>query len=200
VQANRKTKEGADNPDRDGQFKHINEQVAVFLQDNQLVISVDTKKKELVGDFKNAGQEWQPQGKPVEVKGHDFPDPDLGKANPYGVYDQGANIGWVSVGTDHDTVEFAVESIRRWWNKIEHRMFSHITMNWRGRPLVSYETIVNLIESTTPQAGLAINAELDVNPYEKGIRVSDGELEMVNLTKAEFHGEWNYSIAVNCSS
>lgn len=257
LQANRKTKEGADNPDRDAQFNYINEQVAEFLQSSQPVISVDTKKKELVGDFKNAGQEWQPQGEPELVKGHDFPDPELGKANPYGVYDQGANVGWVSVGTDHDTAEFAVESIRRWWfkmgrsrypdatkllitadcggsngyrvrlwkvalqkfsnetglcisishfppgtskwNKIEHRMFSHISMNWRGRPLISHETIVNLIGSTTTRAGLTINAELDANLYEKGIHVSDEELGMVNLTKAKFHGEWNYSIAANCS-
>ncbi len=258
LQANRKTKEGADNPDRDAQFNYINEQVVAFLQCNQPVISVDTKKKELVGDFKNAGREWQPKGKPERVKGHDFPDPEWGKANPYGVYDQGANVGWVSVGTDHDTAEFAVESIRRWWNKmgrsrypdatkllitadcggsngyrvrlwkvalqrlsnetglrisvchfppgtskwnkIEHRMFSYISMNWRGKPLISHETIVNLIGSTTTRTGLTINAELDVNPYEKGIRVSDEELEMVNLTKAKFHGEWNYSIDVNCSS
>lgn len=257
LQANRKTKEGADNPDRDAQFNYINAQVAAFLQSDQPVISVDTKKKELVGDFKNAGQEWQPQGEPERVKGHDFPDPELGKASPYGVYDQGANAVWVSVGTDHDTAEFAVESIRRWWNKmgrsrypdatkllitadcggsngyrvrlwkvalqrfsnetglcisvchfppgtskwnkIEHRMFSYISMNWRGRPLISHETIVNLIGYTTTRTGLTINAELDVNLYEKGIRVSDEELEMVNITKAKFHGEWNYSINVNCS-
>jgi len=258
LQANRKTKEGTDNPDRDAQFNYINKRVAAFLRGDQPVISVDTKKKELVGDFKNAGQEWQPQGGPERVNGHDFPDPELGKVNPYGVYDQGANVGWVSVGTDHDTAEFAVESIRRWWykmgcvrypdatqllitadcggsngyrvrlwkvalqkfsnetglcisvchfppgtskwNKIEHRMFSYISMNWRGRPLVSHETIVNLIGSTTTRTGLTINAELDINRYEKGIHVSDEELKMVNLTKAKFHGEWNYSIAENCSS
>ena len=258
LQANRKTKEGTDNPDRDAQFNYINKRVAAFLRGDQPVISVDTKKKELVGDFKNAGQEWQPQGGPERVNGHDFPDPELGKVNPYGVYDQGANVGWVSVGTDHDTAEFAVESIRRWWykmgcvrypdatrllitadcggsngyrvrlwkvalqkfsnetglcisvchfppgtskwNKIEHRMFSYISMNWRGRPLVSHETIVNLIGSTTTRTGLTINAELDINRYEKGIHVSDEELKMVNLTKAKFHGEWNYSIAANCSS
>jgi transposase len=258
LQANRKTKEGADNPDRDAQFNHINEQVYEFQQKDQPVISVDTKKKELVGEFKNAGQEWQPKGKPELVNGHDFPDPQLKKASPYGVYDQGANVGWVSVGTDNDTAEFAVESIRRWWhkmgrprypdatellitadcggsngyrvrlwkvalqrlsnetglcisvchfppgtskwNKIEHRMFSYISMNWRGKPLVNYETIVNLIGNTTTRTGLTINAELDVNQYEKGIQVSDEELEMVNLTKAAFHGEWNYSIASNCSS
>lgn len=257
LQANRKTKEGAKNPDRDAQFKYINEQVAVFLHGEQPVISVDTKKKELVGEFKNAGQEWRPHGNPELVNGHDFPDPELGKVSPYGVYDQGANVGWVSVGTDHDTAEFAVESIHRWWdkmgrsrypdatrllitadcggsngyrvrlwkvalqrlanktglcisvchfppgtskwNKIEHRMFSYISMNWRGRPLISHETIVNLIGSTTTRTGLTINAELDVNLYEKGIHVSDEELEKVNLTKAPFHGEWNYSISANCS-
>lgn len=258
LQANRKTKEGADNPDRDAQFNYINGQVVAFLKCNQPVISVDTKKKELVGNFKNAGQEWQPKGRPEQVKGHDFPDPELGKANPYGVYDQGANNGWVSVGTDHDTAEFAVESIRRWWNKmgrlrypdaykllitadcggsngyrvrlwkialqrfsnetglsisvchfppgtskwnkIEHRMFSYISMNWRGKPLISHETIVNLIGGTTTRTGLSINAELDNNSYEKGIHVSDEELKLINLTKAKFHGEWNYTISKNCSS
>ena len=257
LQANRKTKEGTKNPDRDAQFKYINEQVAAFLHNEQPVISVDTKKKELVGEFKNAGQEWRPHGNPELVNGHDFPNHELGKVSPYGVYDQGANVGWVSVGTDHDTAEFAVESIHRWWdkmgrsrypdatkllitadcggsngyrvrlwkvalqrlanktglcisvchfppgtskwNKIEHRMFSYISMNWRGRPLISHETIVNLIGSTTTRTGLTINAELDVNLYEKGIHVSDAELEKVNLTKATFHGEWNYSISTNCS-
>jgi hypothetical protein len=258
LQANRKTKEGsADHPDRDQQFNYINEQAIAFQNKKQPVISVDTKKKELVGEFKNAGQEWQPKGEPVQVQGHDFPDPQLGKANPYGVYDQNANVGWVSVGTDHDTSEFAVESIRRWWNnmgharypdatellitadgggsngyrvrlwkvalqrfanetglrisvchfppgtskwnKIEHRMFSYISMNWRGKPLISHEVIVNLIGSTTTQSGLTISAELDINIYPKGIRVSDDELEMVNLTKAAFHGEWNYIIDKNCS-
>ena len=258
LQANRKTKEGsADHPDRDQQFNYINEQATAFQNQKQPVISVDTKKKELVGEFKNAGQEWQPKGDPVQVQGHDFPDPQLGKANPYGVYDQNANVGWVSVGTDHDTSEFAVESIRRWWNnmgrarypdatellitadgggsngyrvrlwkvalqrfanetglrisvchfppgtskwnKIEHRMFSYISMNWRGQPLISHEVIVNLIGSTTTKSGLTISAELDINIYPKGIRVSDDELEMVNLTKAAFHGEWNYIIDKNCS-
>ncbi len=258
LQANRKTKEGsADHPDRDQQFNYINEKVSAFQSQKQPVISVDTKKKELVGDFKNAGQEWEPKGEPQEVQGHDFPDPKLGKANPYGVYDQNANVGWVSVGTDHDTSEFAVESIRRWWNnmgrsrypgatellitadgggsngyrvrlwkvalqkfanetglrisvchfppgtskwnKIEHRMFSFISMNWRGRPLISHEVIVDLIGSTTTQKGLSISAELDTNIYQKGIQVSDEELEAVNLSKAQFHGEWNYTIANNCS-
>ena len=127
LQANRKTKEGADNPDRDAQFNYINKQVAAFLRGDHPVISVDTKKKELVGDFKNAGQEWQPKGEPERVKGHDFPDPELGKVNPYGVYDQGANVGWVSVGTDHDTAEFAVESIRRWWNKMGRVRYPNAT-------------------------------------------------------------------------
>lgn len=258
LQANRKTKEGsADHPDRDQQFNYINDQAIAFQQRRQPVISVDTKKKELVGEFKNGGQEWQPKGNPELVQGHDFPDPKLGKANPYGVYDQQANVGWVSVGTDHDTSEFAVESIRRWWNKmgrlrypdatelmitadgggsngyrvrlwkvalqkfanesglhisvchfppgtskwnkIEHRMFSHISMNWRGKPLISHEVIINLIGNTTTQGGLTINAELDTNIYPKGIRISDDELEAVNLTKAKFHGEWNYIIAENCS-
>lgn len=258
LQANQKTKEGsADHLDRDQQFNYINEQATAFQHQKQPVISVDTKKKELVGEFKNPGQEWQPKGDPVQVQGHDFPDPQLGKANPYGVYDQNANVGWVSVGTDHDTSEFAVESIRRWWNnmgrarypdatellitadgggsngyrvrlwkvalqrfanetglrisvchfppgtskwnKIEHRMFSYISMNWRGQPLISHEVIVNLIGSTTTQSGLTISAELDTNIYPKGIRVSDDELEMVNLTKAPFHGEWNYTIDKNCS-
>ena len=258
LQANRKTKEGsANHPDRDQQFNYINEQATAFQNQKQPVISVDTKKKELVGEFKNAGQEWQRQSDPVKVQGHDFTDQKLGKENPYGVYDQNANVGWVSVGTDHDTSEFAVESIRRWWNnmgrarypeatellitadgggsngyrvrlwkvalqrfanetglrisvchfppgtskwnKIEHRMFSYISMNWRGQPLISHEVIVNLIGSTTTQSGLTISAELDVNIYPKGIRVSDDELEMVNLTKAAFHGEWNYIIDKNCS-
>jgi hypothetical protein len=258
LQANRKTKEGsANHPDRDQQFAYINEQAVAFQQRKQPVISVDTKKKELVGEFTNGGQEWQPKGEPEQVQGHDFPDPKLGKANPYGVYDQHADVGWVSVGTDHDTSEFAVESIRRWWNKmgrlrypdaaellitadgggsngyrvrlwkvalqrfanetglrisvchfppgtskwnkIEHRMFSHISMNWRGRPLISHEVIVNLIGSTTTQSGLTINAELDTNLYPKGIRISDEELETVNLTKASFHGEWNYAIGIKCS-
>ena len=258
LQANRKTKEGsADHQDRDRQFHHINEQAMDFQRRQEPVISVDTKKKELVGEFKNGGQEWQPQGTPVEVNGHDFPDPALGKANPYGVYDQNANVGWVSVGTDHDTAEFAVESIRRWWNKmgksrypnatelmitadgggsngyrvrlwkialqrfanetglrlsvchfppgtskwnkIEHRMFSYISMNWRGKPLISHEVIVNLIGSTTTRSGLMITAELDTNLYEKGLRISDAELAAVNLKKAAFHGEWNYSIEQNCS-
>ncbi len=258
LQANRKTKEGtANHPDRDQQFHYINEQASAFQWKQQPVISVDTKKKELVGDFKNAGREWQPHGAPEDVNGHDFPDHLLGKVSPYGVYDPQANVGWVSVGIDHDTSEFAVESIRRWWNKmgqacypkasellitadgggsngyrvrlwkvalqrfanetglhisvchfppgtskwnkIEHRMFSHISMNWRGRPLVSHEVIVNLIGATTSKGGLSIKAELDTNLYPKGIHISDEELNAVNLAKAEFHGEWNYVITNNCS-
>ncbi|WP_040333655.1 ISAzo13 family transposase, partial [Candidatus Magnetobacterium casense] len=253
-----KIREGSDHPDRDAQFRYINEQVVDFQQRQEPVISVDTKKKELVGDFKNAGREWQPMGQPDVVRDHDFADKELGKVNPYGVYDQGANIGWVSVGTDNDTSEFAVESIRRWWrkmgcehypnaktllitadcggsngyrvrlwkvalqrfanetglnisvchfppgtskwNKIEHRMFCHISMNWRGKPLTSHEIIVNLIGSTTTNKGLKIKAELDTTAYSKGIKVSDEEFDKVNLTKASFHGEWNYTIAPNCSS
>jgi len=258
LQANRKTREGSKHEDRDAQFDYINRQVQDFQERNQPVISVDTKKKELVGDFKNGGREWHPKGQPEEVRCHDFMDRELGKVNPYGVYDQTANAGWVSVGTDHDTAEFAVESIRRWWrnmggfrypearellitadgggsngyrvrlwkvalqklsnetglivrvchfppgtskwNKIEHRMFSHISMNWRGKPLISHEVIVNLIGNTRTNEGLMIKAELDTESYPKGVKVSDEELSKLNLTKADFHGEWNYSIAPNCSS
>lgn len=257
LQANRKVREGSCHPDRDAQFRYIYKQVKAFQQSNQPVISVDTKKKELVGDFKNAGREWQPIGQPERVRVHDFPDKTLGKVNPYGVYDQTANVGWVSVGIDHDTSSFAVESIRRWWNKmgqqtypeakrllitadgggsngyrirlwkielqrfadeqgleifvchfppgtskwnkIEHRMFSHISMNWRGKPLTSHEVIVNLIANTTTQQGLKIQAELDTNSYPKGIKVADAQLEDINLLKADFHGEWNYSIRHKCS-
>jgi len=252
LQANQKTREGSHHPDRDAQFNHINDEVAVFQQRGQPVISVDTKKKELVGDFKNGGREWRPKGDPEPVRVHDFADKELGKVNPYGVYDQTANVGWVSVGTDHDTAEFAVESIRRWWNnmgrerygnasdllitadcggsnghrvrlwkialqnlaneaglrisvchfppgtskwnKIEHRMFSHISMNWRGKPLISHEVIVNLIGNTTTRTGLTIKAELDTSAYEKGKKVTEAELAQVNLERADFHGEWNYSI------
>lgn len=252
LQANRKTKEGALHPDRDAQFTYINEQVRAFQSRGQPVVSVDTKKKELVGDFKNGGREWQPQGQPEAVRVYDFVDKQLGKGIPYGVYDPTANVGWVSVGSDHDTAEFAVETLRRWWanmgapmyggatellitadgggsngsrnrlwkvalqelanesglrisvchfppgtskwNKIEHRMFSHISMNWRGKPLTSHEVIVNLIANTTTQTGLRIRAELDSRQYPTGIKVSDQELENVRLHKADFHGEWNYTI------
>lgn len=252
LQANRKTKEGGTNPDRDAQFNHIYNKVSDFQERSQPVISVDTKKKELVGEYKNAGKEWRPKGDPELVKVYDFVEKKLGKVNPYGVYDQTANIGWVSVGTDHDTAEFAVESIRRWWknmgsirypdatellitadgggsngsrvrlwkialqklvdetglhitvshfppgtskwNKIEHRMFSHISMNWRGKPLTSHEVIVNLIANTTTEKGLKIQAELDTNLYPKGIKISDEELSKINIKRDDFHGEWNYTM------
>ncbi len=252
LQANRKTKEGASHPDREAQFTYINEHVQAFQSRGQPVVSVDTKKKELIGDFKNGGREWQPKGRPEPVRVYDFVDKQLGKGIPYGVYDPTANVGWVSVGSDHDTAEFAVETLRRWWynmgapmyggatellitadgggsngrrnrlwkvalqelaseiglrisvchfppgtskwNKIEHRMFSHISMNWRCKPLTSHEVIVNLIAHTTTQTGLMIRAELDSRQYPTGIKVSDQEFENVRLHKADFHGEWNYTI------
>lgn len=258
LQANRKTREGTDHEDRDAQFGYINRQVLDYQQRAQPVISVDTKKKELVGDFKNGGREWQPHGHPEAVRTHDFIDRELGKVNPYGVYDPTLNAGWVSVGTDHDTAEFAVESIRRWWrkmgcpaypkatqllitadgggsngyrvrlwkvalqrlandsglslrvchfppgtskwNKIEHRMFSFISLNWRGKPLISHEVIVNLIGGTTNRNGLRIRAELDTTNYPIGVKITDDGLGRVNLTPDPFHGEWNYSIAPLCSS
>jgi hypothetical protein len=252
LQANRKTNEGSSHPDRDAQFRYINRRVIACQRRHQPVVSVDTKKKELVGEFKNVGEEWQPKGKPEEVKVHDFPDKKLGKAIPYGVYDLARNEGWVSVGIDHDTARFAAASIRRWWqemgsprysgatelmitadgggsnssrnrlwkvalqelandlsltlrvchfppgtskwNKIEHRLFCFITKNWRGRPLTSYEVIVNLIAATTTETGLTVRAALDTNEYETGIEVSDEQLAGVKLTPARFHGEWNYTI------
>jgi hypothetical protein len=252
LQGNQKTKEGSGHPDRDAQFRYIHDRVEDFQNRGQPVVSVDTKKKELVGDFKNGGREWHPQGQPEPVRVHDFVDPARGKVNPYGVYDPTANLGWVSVGVDHDTAEFAVETLRRWWekmgrvryphatallvtadgggsngtrvrlwkvalqrladqtglrisvchfppgtskwNKIEHRMFSHISMNWRGKPLYNHEVIVNLIASTTTRTGLKIEAELDLNVYPKGIQVTDEELNRVRIQRAEFHGEWNYTI------
>jgi hypothetical protein len=252
LQANRKTKEGSSHPDRNAQFEYINQQVIACQKQRQPVVSVDAKKKESVGEFKNAGQEWQPQGRPQKVKVHDFPDKKLGKAIPYGVYDLASNEGWVSVGIDHDTAQFATASIRRWWqemgcrrfpratrlmitadgggsnssrsrlwkvavqdlandldmelqvchfppgtskwNKIEHRLFCFITKNWRGRPLTSYEVIVNLIGNTTTKTGLTVRAALDPNRYETGIEVSDEQLAQVNWTPAQFHGEWNYTI------
>ncbi len=258
LQANQKTREGSSHPDRDKQFAYINDKVVDFQARGQPVVSVDTKKKELIGDFKNQGQEWQPKGHPEQVRVHDFPDEQAGKVNPYGVYDQTNNEGWVSVGTDNDTAEFAGESIRRWWykmgserypkatellvtadcggsngyrirlwkvalqslandtglrisvchfppgtskwNKIEHRMFCHISMNWRGKPLINHEIAVNLIANTTTVTGLAITAELDRNVYPKGLKIPDAELAKVNLKKASFHGEWNYTIAPSCSS
>jgi transposase len=253
LQANRKTLEGADNPDRDAQFHFINDAVQAALAENQPVISVDTKKKELVGDFKNAGREWRPQGEPEDVRAHDFLIKDLGRAVPYGIYDLAANTGWVNVGIDNDTAAFAVQTIRRWWqdvggvryplakrllitadgggsngsrvrlwkrelqrladelgisievrhlppgtskwNKIEHRLFSFITQNWRAKPLVSYRVIVDLIAATTTETGLKVYCELDVNRYPKGILVSDDEMASLNIQRADFHGEWNYTIA-----
>jgi hypothetical protein len=252
LQSNRKTVEGASHPDRNAQFEHISYTVQAFQNRGQPVISVDTKKKELVGAFKNVGREWRPQGDPDKVKVHDFMDPELGKAIPYGVYDLSSNQGWVSVGIDHDTARFAVEAIRRWWrkmgsqryrnarkllitadgggsnssrcrlwkvalqdlagqlgltihvchfppgtskwNKIEHRMFCHITQNWRGKPLVSHEIIINLIAGTATNAGLKIRAELDRGSYPIGVAVADKELAAVNLKRGSFHGDWNYSI------
>lgn len=252
LQANRKRREGDGHPDRNAQFEHINAEVLAFQFQGQPVISVDTKKKELVGDFKNGGREWRPQGEPHEVRVHDFMDPSLGKAIPYGVYDVTNNQGWVSVGIDHDTARFAAEAIRRWWrkmgrkrfpgarqllitadgggsnssrcrlwkvalqdladeiglqlsvchfppgtskwNRIEHRLFCHITQNWRGKPLVSHQVIVNLIANTTTRTGLVVEAELDTNVYHTGAKVSDDELAKVRITKAPFHGDWNYTI------
>lgn len=252
LQANQKTKEGDSHPDRNAQFEHINRKVKRCLGDKQPVISVDTKKKEMVGDFKNGGQELRPKGKPEPVRVHDFVIPELGRANPYGIYDLAQNTGWVSVGVDHDTAAFAVESIRRWWqsmgqpiypkakrllitadgggsngarvrlwktelqkfaneiglpiavchfppgtskwNKIEHRLFSFITQNWRGKPLVSFEVIVSLIAATTTTNGLKVHSELDTNPYPPGIKVTDKDFAQVKLRPDKFHGEWNYEI------
>ena len=252
LQANRKTREGDSHPDRDAQFTHMNARVSQALAEQQPVISVDTKKKELVGDFKNGGREWRGQGDPEAVRVHDFLIKQLGRAVPYGIYDLAANAGWVSVGIDHDTAQFAVQTIRGWWhsvgsrrypnahhltitadgggsngsrvrlwkrelqrladelcidirvhhlppgtskwNKIEHRLFSFITMNWRAKPLVSYRVIVDLISATTTDTGLSVRCELDSNTYTKGIVVTDGEMAEINITRDEFHGEWNYTI------
>jgi hypothetical protein len=252
LQSNRKTKEGESHPDRNAQFEFINLAVKQFQQRGQPVISVDTKKKELVGPFKNGGREWQPKGEPEQVRVHDFLDKELGKAIPYGVFDLSQNQGWVSVGIDHDTAQFAAQAIRRWWNKmgahryrnsrellitadgggsnasrsrlwkvalqdlarqlgmpiqvchfppgtskwnkIEHRMFSHITQNWRGRPLISHEVILQLIANTTTKTGLKIYAELDSGYYPIGIKVSDAELAALHLKRADFHGDWNYTL------
>lgn len=253
LQANRKTREGASHPDRNAQFEYINASVRRFLKGGQPAISVDTKKKELVGDFRNGGREWHRQGEPEEVRVHDFLDKLLGKAIPYGVYDMLHNQGWVSVGIDHDTAQFAANSIRRWWNemgqdrfprakkllitadgggsnghrtrlwkvslqqladelgiqlfvchfppgtskwnKIEHRLFSFITQNWRGRPLVSHEAIVNLIASTTTRTGLVVKAALDTNHYDTEIKVTEEELARLRLKRHEFHGDWNYTLS-----
>jgi transposase len=252
LQAPAKAKEGTQHPDRDAQFRYLNDISERFTSSGQPVISVDTKKKELVGEYANGGREWQPKGEPVEVKTHDFIDPEAGKAVPYGVYDVGADEGWVSVGDSADTSAFAVEAIRRWWdnmgahrypkakkllitadaggsngyrprawkvelaklatetgleitcchyppgtskwNKIEHRMFSFMTMNWRGRPLVSFRTIIESISSTKTRSGLRLRAERDWNYYETGRKVTEAELAAVPLTRHEFHGDWNYTI------
>jgi hypothetical protein len=252
LQANTKTIEGRQHPDRDGQFRYINEQVKDHQDTADPVVSVDTKKKELVGQFANAGAQWRPAGEPVATHTHDFPGDSLGKVVPYGIYDLAANTGWVNVGTDHDTAAFAVESIRRWWtatgrtdyphaarllitadaggsngyrtrawkaelaalavdiglaitvchfppgtskwNKVEHRLFSHITMNWRGRPLASHEVIVQTIAATTTRTGLRVHAELDTNTYDTGVRVSDRQHDALPVTRHDWHGDWNYTL------
>jgi transposase len=252
LQANTKTIEGKQHPDRDAQFRYINEQVKAHQETADPVVSVDTKKKELVGQFANAGRQWRPAGQPVSTRTHDFPGDGLGKAVPYGVYDLAANTGWVNVGTDHDTAAFAVESIRRWWiavgkvdyshatrllvtadaggsngyrtrawkaeladlavrtglaitvchfppgtskwNKVEHRLFAHITMNWRGRPLASHEVIVQSIAATTTRTGLRVHAELDTNTYDTGVRVSDRQHDALPVTRHDWHGDWNYTL------
>ena len=253
LQANRKTREGSNHIDRDAQFHYINDRVKEVLASGNPAISVDTKKKELVGDFKNGGREWRPKGSPEEVRVHDFVIPELGRAVPYGVYDIAGNAGWVSVGIDHDTAAFATNAIRSWWqvmgrerypvaknllitadgggsngsrvrlwklelqkladeldipitvchlppgtskwNKIEHRLFSFITSNWRGKPLISHQVIVQLIGATTTKAGLKVRCQLDPMTYPAGIKVSDDELAAVNITRHDFHGEWNYTIS-----
>jgi transposase len=252
LQANRKTEEGSDHPDRDAQFGYINRCIRRFQKRHQPVVSVDAKKRELVGNYRNPGREWRPEGTPQRVRTHDFRDKELGVAIPYGVYDLTRNDGWVSVGIDHNTAEFATESVRRWWermgslaypdadellltadgggsngsrarlwklkvqrladrlglrisvchfppgtskwNRVEHRMFCHITENWRGRPLVSRAVIVNSIGRVRTREGLRIEAELDTNSYPKGIKVSDEEMAGLNLQRAKFHGDWNYTI------
>jgi transposase len=252
LQANRKTREGTSHPDRNAQFEHINAQINAFQAAGQPTISVDTKKKELVGDFKNGGRELRPKGDPESVRVHDFMLPELGKVAPYGVYDIAANAGWINLGITSDTAAFAVESIRRWWrelgqsryqdakqilitadcggsngarvrlwktelqrlanqtglsitvthlppgtskwNRIEHRLFAFITQNWRGKPLLTHQVIVQLIASTTTEMGLTVQCRLDDNTYDKGIKVSDAEMAKLNITPANFHGEWNYTI------
>ena len=250
LQANRKTKEGSAHPDRNAQFEHINARARAFLKTGQPAISVDAKKKEQIGEYKNGGREWHPKGEPETVKAHDF---EKQKDTPYGVYDLGLNAGWVNVGADHDTSAFAVESIRRWWNmmgreaypdagqllitadgggsngsrvrlwklelqkladetrleilvshfppgtskwnKIEHRLFSFITKNWRGKPLVSHEVIVNLIAATTTRAGLRVQSQLDTGKYPKGVKVGKQEFAAIQLLPDSFHGEWNYTVS-----
>lgn len=253
LQAPAKMQEGRQHPDRDAQFRYLNDQVKAFLAAGQPVVSVDAKKKELVGAFKNGGREWQPTGQPEAVNVHDFIDKRLGKAIPYGIYDLGRNRGWVSVGQDHDTASFAVASLHRWWqvmgtatypgaerllicadgggsngyrvrlwkvalqrfanetglavtvchlppgtskwNKIEHRLFAHISLNWRGRPLISHEVIVELIGATTTRTGLRVQAERDAGVYPTKVKVSDAEMARLRLTRHAFHGEWNYTLA-----
>ena len=252
LQANATQVEGARHPDRDAQFAYLNARAGEHLAAGEPVISVDTKKKELVGQFKNAGQTWRPAGDPVQVNVHDVKDPELGRANPYGIYDIAANTGWVSVGADHDTAAFAVETIRRWWahtgravypnarrllistdgggsngyrlrawttelaeladqtglaitvchlppgtskwNKIEHRLFSHISMNWRGRPQTSHQVIVDLIAATTTRTGLTVTAAPDTSTYPTGIKITDQQMAALPITRHEFHGEWNYTL------
>lgn len=253
LQGNRKTLEGSQHPDRNAQFEYINDQVSIALRSGQPVISVDTKKKELVGNYANGGKQWLPQGNAVKVQGHDFPDPSVPRAYPYGVYDLGRNCGFVNVGTDHDTAAFAVESIRQWWrlagrrcypnarellitadgggsnssrtwlwkweiqrlsdklkipisvchfppgtskwNKVEHRLFSFISGNWRGEPLVNYETVVNLISSTKTESGLRVKCRLDLGKYPTGNSLSSEEIDSIKLTRNKFHGDWNYTIS-----
>jgi transposase len=254
LQANQKKLEGSQHADRNQQFEYINRKAQGYLKQGEPVISVDTKKKELVGDFKNPGREWQPQGQPEKVRVHDFEirQPENGKVAPYGVYDLGRNAGWVSVGVDHDTAEFAVESIRRWWrwmgrrsypkatrvlitadsggsngarvrlwkwelqqladetgleiavchfppgtskwNKIEHRLFSFISQNWRGKPLISHQVIIDLIAATTTTKGLTVKSKIDTNIYERGLRVSDQQMAELQLRREKFHGDWNYKL------
>jgi hypothetical protein len=253
LQANRKMREGSDHPDRNAQFEYINRQVLRLQKRGQPVVSVDTKKKELVGDFKNSGQQWRPKGEPEKVRVHDFADPDLGKAIPYGVYDIANNQGWVSVGIDHDTAAFAANTIARWWadmgskrfpraselmitadgggsnscrsrlwkvalqglatkldmklkvchfppgtskwNKIEHRLFSYITSNWRGQPLLTHQAVVELISNTKTTTGLTVQAVLDTTVYPTGIKVSDAQMAALSIQTHSFHGEWNYTVS-----
>jgi hypothetical protein len=254
LQANQKKLEGSQHADRNQQFEYINRKAQRYLKQGEPVISVDTKKKELVGDFRNPGREWHPQGQPEQVRVHDFEirQPENGKVAPYGVYDLGRNVGWVSVGVDHDTAEFAVESIRRWWrwmgrrsypkaqrllitadsggsngarvrlwkwelqqladetgleisvchfppgtskwNKIEHRLFSFISQNWRGKPLISHQVIIDLISATTTTTGLTVKSKIDTNTYEKGLKVSDQQMAEIQLRREKFHGDWNYRL------
>jgi hypothetical protein len=191
--SNRKTIEGKGHPDRDAQFQNINRRAKAFQRQGQPVVSVDTKKKELVGQYRNGGREWQPKGRPEAVKVHDFIDKDLGKAIPYGVYDMAANTGWVSVGVDHDTAEFAVETIRRWWHRMGNRVYPQ-AKKLLGRPLVSREVVVNLIGGTKTKAGLEIRSELDGGSYPVAREVTDQQMDSLSIKREKFHGEWNYTI------